>query len=344
MGRQTHRNARRGPVSRRDLLDAKFCKIVRSRVLPSHGSRLNPQYNEMELAQMTAPFNQSDPSRNVMSRLAVRVREMRKARKMPRRVLSEKSGVSPRYLAQLEAGEGNISIALLQRVAAALDTRAEDLIADVPLPGSEAMQIANRYQAAPETGRAEVRRLLVTPGSPRSRAGRICLVGLRGAGKTTLGRLASEALGLRFVELTSEIEAANEMPVPEILALYGADGYRRLEAEVLEKVLSAHDRFILAVAGGIVAAPKTYESVLKSCHTIWLRATPGEHMERVRAQGDLRPMAGNPKAMTQLRELLVTRSADYERAEAQLDTSNRSVSTSLNDLLAVIASHGFLDQ
>ena len=312
--------------------------------LPRRRCLLDLQYNEMEHGQMTAPFNQSDPSRDVMSRLATRVREMRKTQKMPRRVLSEKSGVSPRYLAQLEAGEGNISIALLQRVAAALETRAEDLIADNPTPGAEAMQIANRYQAAPEAVRTAVKRLLLATGSPRSRAGRICLVGLRGAGKSTLGRMASDALGLRFVELTSEIEAANDMPVPELLALYGADGYRRLEAEVLEKVLSSHDRFVLAVAGGIVAAPRTYESLLKSCHTIWLRTTPGEHMERVRAQGDLRPMTGHPKAMAQLRDLLANRSAEYERAEAQLDTSNRSESTSLNDLLGVIASHGFLNQ
>lgn len=285
-----------------------------------------------------------DPASELMLRLAGRVRELRKLKKMPRRRLSEISGVSPRYLAQLEAGAGNISIILLQRVATALDVRAEDLITDRQPLASDALQIASLYQSSPQPTQMAVRRILIEKSESSSRAGRICLVGLRGAGKSTLGRMVSHALNLPFVELTAEIEKHSEMPVPEILALYGPDGYRRLEAEVLRDITTAYDKLVLAAAGGIVSNPDTYGYVLKEFHTVWLHATPGEHMERVRSQGDMRPMAGNPKAMAQLRDLLQERSDDYAKAEAQLDTSNRSEATSLNDLLGVIAAHGFLEE
>lgn len=298
--------------------------------------------NQME--RMGAEVNTSESAKDVMQRVARRVRELRKIKSLPRRVLSEVSGVSPRYLAQLEAGEGNISISLLHRVAGALDVRAEDLIARGERLDTDAMNIAALYLSAPAEVQKAVRDVLEPADGAASRAGRICLVGLRGAGKSTLGRKLSTSLHLPFVELTQEIEAHSGMPVPEVLALYGPDGYRKMEAEVLHAVLSRHKQLILAVSGGIVSAQETYENVLKKFHTIWLRATPGEHMERVRAQGDMRPMQGNPQAMAQLRELLAERSEAYARAEAQVDTSNRSEMTSLNDLLGVIAAHGFLEK
>ncbi|TMM52923.1 helix-turn-helix transcriptional regulator [Sulfitobacter sabulilitoris] len=285
----------------------------------------------------------ADAAAQLIARLATRVREARKARGLPRRVLSEMSGVSPRYLAQLEAGEGNISVLLLQRVAAALDLRVEALLAeDVPWD-RDLQRIALLYSHAPADVQGKVRALL-SPQDPKAlRAGRICLVGLRGAGKSTLGKMASTALNLPFVELNKDIEEHVGMPLSEIMALYGQDGYRALEADAVARVVARHDRMILAVGGGIVAEPATFAQLLERFHTIWVRTSPAEHMERVRAQGDVRPMQGNPAAMEQLKSLLAHRTPLYQQAEAQINTSNKTVSTSLNDLLATIASKKFLD-
>ncbi|XDA99133.1 helix-turn-helix transcriptional regulator [Sulfitobacter sp. LCG007] len=287
--------------------------------------------------------NTDDASAQLISRLAMRVREVRKARGLPRRVLSELSGVSPRYLAQLEAGEGNISVALLQRIATALDLRIETLLAE-DLPWErDVRRVAMLYRSAPAPVQEKVRAVLAAQNPAALRAGRICLIGLRGAGKSTLGRLAGEALKLPFIELNREIEADTGMPLSEVMAFYGQDGYRTLEAQALARVVSANDRLVLAVAGGIVENESTFGQVLERFHTIWIRTSPAEHMERVRAQGDVRPMQGNPAAMEHLRGLLAARAPLYERAEAQVNTSNRSVSSSLNELLTVITRKRFLD-
>lgn len=284
-----------------------------------------------------------DPGAALIARLAARVAEARKLRGLPRRVLSELSGVSPRYLAQLEAGEGNISVLLLQRVADALDLRIEALLAeDLPMD-HDLQRVVTLYRQAPGQVQQQVRSLL-TPQNPKvMRAGRICLIGLRGAGKSTLGRMAGAALGLPFVELNEDIEKEAGMPLAEVMAFYGEEGYRRLEAEALERVSARHDRVILAVAGGIVEQPATYARVLERFHTVWIKTSPAEHMQRVRGQGDLRPMAGNPAAMAHLKTLLEARIPLYDQAEAQVNTANRAVRSSANDLLAVIAKHQFLD-
>ncbi|MGJ8626077.1 MAG: helix-turn-helix transcriptional regulator [Sulfitobacter sp.] len=285
----------------------------------------------------------ADPGAQLITKLATRVAEARKARGMPRRVLSELSGVSPRYLAQLEAGEGNISILLLHRVAAALDLTVNALLADdVPLD-HDVQRVAALFRQAPVLVQQQVRSLLAVQNPSVMRAGRICLIGLRGAGKSTLGKLAGEALNIPFVELNKDIEAETDMPLAEVMALYGQDGYREMEAEALERISARHDRVILAVAGGIVAEQATYTRLLERFHTVWVKTSPPEHMQRVRAQGDVRPMQGNPAAMTQLNELLKVRSPLYNQAEAQVNTSNRAVRSSLNDLLTIIAKRRFLD-
>lgn len=279
----------------------------------------------------------------LIARVGQRVRHARDRKGIPRRVLSEKSGVSPRYLAQLEAGEGNISIGLLQRVAHALDHRIEWLVgADDPW-SSEALRIADLYRAATASTQAQVRAVLSPEPAAAQRARRICLVGLRGAGKSTLGRRAGETLGLPFVELNREIEEQSGMPVDDLMALYGQEGYRRLEAQAISRVLATHESMILAVAGGIVAEPETYATLLQHFHTIWVKATPAEHMARVRDQGDMRPMAGNPEAMDQLRSILTARESLYDRALAQLDTSGRTEDESFADLLALIETNRFLE-
>jgi len=278
----------------------------------------------------------------LMVRVGARVREARERKGIPRRVLSERSGVSPRYLAQLESGEGNISIGLLQRVAIALDHRIDWLVGEDDPWNSDALRVAEMFRGANADVQTAVLRIFSPEKGEQQRAHRLCLIGLRGAGKSTLGALMGQALDLPFVELNSEIEEQSGMPVNEVIALYGQEGYRRLETQAIERVIATHDHMILAVAGGIVAEPESYDRLLSHFHTIWLRTSPQEHMARVRAQGDERPMAGNPEAMDQLRSILTSREALYGQALAQLDTSAQSVDTSLMQLLALIRDRQFL--
>lgn len=280
----------------------------------------------------------------LMVRVGIRVRDAREQKGLSRRRLSEASGVSPRYLAQLEGGEGNISIGLLMRVAVALDYRIEWLLGEDDPRGSEVLRVAEQYRAADGATRAAVLQALNAEPPESLRAQRVCLVGLRGAGKSTLGRLAGEALNTPFVELNREIEQTAGMPVAEIMALYGQEGYRKLERDALDRVVATHDRIILAVAGGIVAEPATYDRLLSRFHTIWIKTSPSEHMDRVRAQGDERPMAGNPEAMAQLKSILTSREALYDQAHARLDTSGASVADSAAALQALIREQGYLPE
>ncbi len=283
-----------------------------------------------------------DAAAALMSKVGERVRHARERKGISRRVLSELSGVSQRYLAQLESGQGNISIALLWRVAEALDHRIEWLVGEEDPWTSEELRVTELYRSANTSERRKVMEILAPEAPGMLRAQRICLIGLRGAGKSTLGRLVGDELGLPFVELNREIGEQAGMPVDEVMALYGQEGYRRLESQALERVVATSDAIVLAVAGGIVAEPRTYAFLLRHFHTVWLRATPEEHMLRVRAQGDERPMAGNPKAMEELRSILTSREALYARAEAQVNTSGKTLEASKAELLAAIRSHGFL--
>jgi XRE family aerobic/anaerobic benzoate catabolism transcriptional regulator len=269
-----------------------------------------------------------------------RVRNARARKGISRKRLSEISGVSQRYLAQLEAGEGNISIVLLRRVAHALDHRIEWLVgADDPW-NSDVMAVMGLYRSATAEQRQKVLEIL-DPEHPSLRRGRrVAFIGLRGAGKSTLGRLAADRLGVPFLELNAEIEQASGMPVNEVMALYGQEGYRRLERQSLERIVAISDALVLAVAGGIVSEPETFTYLLRHYHTVWLKAQPEEHMARVRAQGDTRPMAGNPAAMEELRTILTSRETLYARASLHVDTSNRSLDESLSDALTAIRARG----
>lgn len=278
----------------------------------------------------------------LLTQVGVRVRKAREIKGIPRRVLSEMSGVSPRYLAQLEAGEGNISIGLLKRVALALDHKIEWLVSEDGQLASEAQRVAELFRSADRATQEATLRALSPATSRNARAHRVCLLGLRGAGKSTLGRLTSEALGVEFLELNREIELYAGMPIGDIIALYGQEGYRKLETQALDKVVDKHNRVILAVAGGIVSEAGTYHNLLSRFHTIWLKAAPREHMERVRAQGDERPMEGNPEAMSQLKAILNSREALYERASAHLDTTGQTRDITLRHLITMINDNRFL--
>ncbi len=278
----------------------------------------------------------------LLLRVGSRVREAREKKGIPRRLLSEISGVSPRYLAQLEMGKGNISIGLLHRVAVALECHIDWLLRDETAVVTQAEDVASLFLNADEVTREIVLNALAGQSNATQRAERICLIGLRGAGKSTLGARVAAKLNVPFLELNKEIEERGGMPVSEIMALYGQEGYRRLESDALDSVVGNNDRVVLAVAGGVVAESETFANLLENFHTIWLKASPQDHMDRVRAQGDERPMAGNPEAMQQLKLILQSREASYARAQAQLDTSDTAEDISLSQLLDIISERKFI--
>ncbi len=279
---------------------------------------------------------------HLLASVGNRVRDARKRAGLSRRELSEKSSVSPRYIAQLETGQGNISIALLMRLGDALDLRMEWLVAEADPYHSDVGTITTLLPSATKEQLQRVLAVLDPEHPSRRRENRIALIGLRGAGKSTLGRLTADKLTLPFLELNDEIEQASGMAVTEVMALYGQEGYRRLERDALERIMATHDTLVLAVAGGIVANPDSFNYLLRHYHTIWLRAEPEEHMSRVRGQGDERPMAGNPDAMDELRKILTSREVMYARAAASVNTSKRTLEESLSDMVETIAEHGFL--
>ena len=276
--------------------------------------------------------------------VGTRVRACRKGLGFSRQELSLRSGVSTRYLAQLESGLGNISIGLLKQISIALETPVSSLIsADAPQSSEEA-RLLQLYLAADASNRARVLQVLDPSTDAKSKATRICLIGLRGAGKSTLGALVAQDLDLPFIELNAQIEGKIGVPIGEIIALYGEDGYRQIEAETLDYLIERHDKMILAVAGGIVSSAQTFERLLSNFHSVWIKARPAEHMDRVRAQGDLRPMAGNPQAMEQLRQILKARETRYEQAAYQLDTSGKKIQTSRSELKELLVTNNVARQ
>jgi XRE family transcriptional regulator, aerobic/anaerobic benzoate catabolism transcriptional regulator len=269
--------------------------------------------------------------------LGQRVRHMRALRGMSRKTLTKASGVSERYIAQLESGLGNVSITLLRRVAAAIGRPVEDLVAETDTPDwAEVRELWRR--ASPEAA-TRARAILAGGSEPRAEpllSNRIALIGLRGAGKSTLGRLCAEQLGIRFIEMNKEIEDNAGLSITEVFALYGQEGYRRLEHSAFASIVARPGAMILATAGGIVAEPVTFELLLSSFFTIWIKSSPREHMSRVRNQGDLRPMANDRAAMAELETILSSREPLCARANAVVDTSGLSVQVSLERLFNVV--------
>ncbi|MGJ4927311.1 helix-turn-helix transcriptional regulator [Bradyrhizobium sp. HKCCYLS2038] len=261
-----------------------------------------------------------------LDQLGQRVRRMRGLAGMSRKVLAEVSGISERYIAQLESGKGNVSIVLLRRIANAINAPLDDII-----PGGEPSPdwpvIRDLLKKASPSQIAQVKELLAGGSSaPLRRAfSGIALIGLRGAGKSTLGRMLAERVGWSFVELNKEIERQNGLSVAEIIALYGQEGFRRMEQAALVQLLARKELMVLATGGGIVSEPVTFDLILNAFYTIWLKAEPEEHMGRVRKQGDLRPMADDRSAMAELRNILASREPLYARANAVVDTAGLSV-------------------
>jgi XRE family aerobic/anaerobic benzoate catabolism transcriptional regulator len=269
-----------------------------------------------------------------LAALGHRVRELRNRRGMTRKMLSREADVSERHLAQLESGDGNISVVLLRRIAGALGVSLAEVFAANAASTEDGNDIRELLERLPSQRRREAMALLEREfrDERKSKAGRIALIGLRGAGKSTLGSMLAEEFDARFVELDREIEKDAGMALEEIFSLYGQTGYRRFERRILERVLSWEGRIILSVGGGVVSERETYERLLASCYTVWVKAQPEEHMSRVVAQGDLRAMAENDEAMEDLRRILSARAPLYRMADLELDTSGDSVEKSFTKL------------
>ncbi|HXZ01620.1 MAG TPA: helix-turn-helix transcriptional regulator [Stellaceae bacterium] len=272
--------------------------------------------------------------------LGDRIREARARRGMTRKILARDSGVSERYLAQLEAGHGNISIVLLRQIAHAMGLPLGDLVReepDRPVELTLLIQTLSRLQAK---DLAQARRLLTETFGAAVESGRrhrIALIGLRGAGKSTLGAMLAKHLGAPFIELDREIERESGTRLAEVFDLYGQGAYRRYERRALEGVIERHDRAVIATGGSIVSEPATFDLLLSACYTVWLTAAPEEHMSRVVAQGDTRPMAENEQAMEDLRRILAGRNALYAKADARVDTAGKTIEESFRELKAAVA-------
>lgn len=266
-----------------------------------------------------------------------RVRAARNVAGLTRRALSEASGVSERYLAQLEAGAGNVSMLLTRRIALALGVPVAELVDDRPVTEEllDAQRTLRRLDR--EQLRRAQRALREVAGAPQpDRRRRIALIGLRGAGKSTLGAALARAQGVPFIEVDREIERDLGARLESVFALYGQEAYRDAERRCLERIVADDDGCVIATGGSLVVEPASYEFLRTHCFTVWLRATPEEHMERVIAQGDLRPVRGREHAMAELRTILAQRDRLYRLADATVDTSGQTVERSLSALEAAV--------
>ncbi len=273
-----------------------------------------------------------------LRRVGQKIREVRAQRGMTRQALADDSGVSLRFLAQLEAGRGNPSVMILRQIADAMSYPIDGLITDAP-PRSvdEALIVQMLGRLTPDQA-VEARHLLVKKfGHSTERARRhISLIGLRGAGKTTLGKRLAEHYTVPFVELDREVEREYGGPIGDLLALHGQPGYRRYERRSLETVLAKHEHSVIETGGGLASDPEILDLLLANTHTVWLQTSPEEHMQRVIEQGDLRPMADNTEAMKDLRAILKAREPFYRQAETHLSTSKKTVAQSSRELLKAL--------
>lgn len=273
-----------------------------------------------------------------LRRLGERVRTLRNQRGMTRKALAQHAKVSERYLAQMEVGKGNCSIVLLRRIARAIGLPVTQLVHEGTEPPLDMVLLSQFLERLPQDALVEARKLMAERfGSPLPDRRRIALIGLRGGGKSTLGRLLAERLSVPFIELDQEIERRSGARLSEIFDMFGQETFRRAEREALDDVLHRHPHFVIATSGSIVTEPSTLELLLSSCFTIWVRAEPDEHMKRVMAQGDMRPMAKNTRAMEDLISILRSREPLYAKAEAVVTTTGKTPEQNLAELLCNLA-------
>ena len=272
--------------------------------------------------------------------LGERVRNLRARRGMTRKAVAHAAQVSERHLANLEYGIGNASILVLLQVAGALQCSLAELLGDVTTSSPEWLLIRelleHRDEAALRRVRVAVGELLGTGGANAARSSRVALIGLRGAGKSTLGQMLADDLGFPFVELSREIEKFAGCSIAEIQALYGTNAYRRYERRAMEEAIQIYPEAVIATPGGLVSDAATFNLMLAHCTTVWLQADAEDHMKRVTAQGDLRPMAASKEAMEDLRGILTGRAAFYSKAEFRLNTSDRPLKPTFQALRTLV--------
>ena len=292
------------------------------------------------LINQAARFNDSATGDPYLRKLGERVRDARARHGMTRRMLAHDSGVSERYLAQLESGSGNLSIVLLRRVASAIDVALSNLVSEDE-PPLEFGLLAEQLRRLDETQLAEAAAILTRRfGNGAGRMERVALIGLRGAGKSTLGRRLARNLNWRFIELSREIEREAGVGVNEIFNLWGQAAYRRYERQAVERLVRERRHVVIATGGGLVAELGSFERLLASCYAVWLQATPEDHWERVvRKEGDdrVRGGAGEAQAMADMRRILAQRERLYRKADARLDTSGKSPAQSVRELVRLVS-------
>ena len=267
------------------------------------------------------------------------VRLSRAKRGMTRRQLAQESGASERYLAQIESGQGNPSVLILKSIAQALDVPIVELLPRAngrPAAMTHVLDVLARTPVAELPALAELIESHAARHVAADRGRRIALVGLRGAGKSTLGRRLADELACPFIELDRLVEQDYGARIPDLIEMAGLATFRRYERACLERVIDEHDTAVIATAGGIVSDAETYALLLRRSHTVWVRASPDEHMKRVMEQGDFRPMAQNREAMADLVAILEARRPDYARAQAELDTSGDTIERSFGKLQDVV--------
>ena len=284
----------------------------------------------LDTGKIIIPTENRGNDNQFLKALGDRVTSLRARRGMTRKFVSETAGVSERHLANLEYGKGNVSILVLLQIAEALQCSLAELIGDPTTTSAEWLLIRQLLIGKDENTLRKVRiatseMMGIKGGHSPGFSPVIALIGLRGAGKSTLGHMLAEDLGFQFVELSREIEKFVGCTISEIQSLYGMNAYRKYERRALEETLQIYPEAVIATPGGIVSDPGTFNLLLGHCTTVWLQAKPEDHMQRVAAQGDLRPMAQNPEAMEDLKKILVGRSTFYSQASMSLDTSSQNI-------------------
>jgi XRE family aerobic/anaerobic benzoate catabolism transcriptional regulator len=295
----------------------------------------DPVARKLQKETVPAPQNGDGSVAAFLSAIGAEVRRNRAKRGMTRRQLAQASETSERYLAQIESGDGNPSVSVLRAIAHALDLPAAALLPETSARTTALGAILDLLALVPEgelPALAKDIETRVAHSERADRARRIALVGLRGAGKSTLGRMLAHELGWPFIELDRLVEEDYGARIPDLIEMAGTATFRRHERGALERVIAEHEAAIITTAGGIVANQETYALLLRRTHTVWIKARPEDHMSRVMAQGDFRPMAQNREAMADLVAILEARRADYARAEAEVDTSGDAVEQSFAKL------------
>ncbi len=278
-----------------------------------------------------------------LAALGERVKLLRARRGLTRKALAQLAEVSERHVANVESGVGNASIQFLRQLCGVLNCSLAEMTGDETASSPDWLMIREILRGRSDEELARARTVLgdlfSSTTSEASRRQRIALIGLRGAGKSSLGRLLADHMGAPFVELSKQVEQLAGCSITEIHALYGQAAYRRYEQRALEDVVRQHPQVVIATPGGIVSEPATFNLLLSQCYTVWLKASPEDHMKRVLAQGDRRPMAGNREAMDDLKRILESRAQFYSKADKTIDTSDMSAAEAFEQLLEQLVAH-----